>query len=132
MAKGHWDPDACGVRHSEQEPSEGEDVGEYKLRRLGRNPPAVCSSPLPPPPWLVPLRSPGLNFLLGWFPLFAMFPLYHRLCFLLEIDPESGMDYINTDHILLEEKPYHLMVLIPSLIFNEKLMIGHRDACRGG
>lgn len=100
--KGLRYPDARGVRHTG---AEGEAVGEYKTMRPGKSPPAVCASPLPLPPWLVPRSSPGPNFLLGWFPLVAMFPLYHLLCFLPEIDPESGMDDINMDHILLQEKP---------------------------
>lgn len=133
--KGHRYPGACGFRHTRAGPSEGEDGGEYKAMWLGRKPPAVCTSPLPLPPSLVPFSNPGPDFLLGWFPLFVMFPLYHWLCFLPEIDPESGMDGINIDHVLLEGKPnipWSMTFLSWIWHLTKRWIIGHRDGCREG
>lgn len=70
----HWEKcTGCWTHWSRTCRSRG-GVG-YKAAWLGREPPAVFPSPLLLPPSLLPCSDLASNVLLGWLPLFAVFPL---------------------------------------------------------
>lgn len=96
-SKGHWCPDARGAGHTG---AGGEGGMEYKAMWLRKK--TCCCLPFSPPsfPLINALQQPSIKCPPRLVPTICRVPI-NELCFLPQIDPQSGMDK-NIEHVLLE------------------------------